>query len=522
MLRHGSTFANNALGCAAAMATLDRLTDNGHALIKAVAERGTWVKETLNSIRDRYPKILREVRGQGYFIGLEFSTDPIDYEGSISSLLCRSEPFGFILSSYLLEHHRLRVAPTFNQMAVLRIEPALDITPALFSSLFEGIDALAHALDRGDSATVMGHALGLAPGTRRHVTERVKRQTTTPVSSRRFAFLIHMMDLSDISRFDPSLSGLQPEAFAEARRILPDLLEPAVLTRFEVVTPDGRSAVGDLIVVPYTADELMEMPLSQSSQIIGDAAVLAETRGAEIVGLGGFTSVVTAGGRSIVKRVSIPVTTGNAFTAVSGVKAIYSGLAGTKAPASATAMIFGAFGSVGGAMTKLLAQQIGQLRLIVKKTDQNDLMSRTNALRSSLKSDLARMAGRLAPGSIGEAVLSGADTSARLVVSDDPDPYWRNSDVVVTATTALGEIIAAADLPAGAVVCDISRPVNISRGITAVRPDVIFIEGGVIRPYGLFDSGNRLGSGPRSDLCLHGRNDAARARGRRKSQNVWQ
>ncbi len=508
MMRHGSTFANNAIGCAAAMATLDRITANDSLLIRTVAERGALVKAKLEALRDRHPQIVRAVRGRGYLLGAEFSAEPSDYEGSIASLLCRSESFGFLLSSYLLDRHYLRVAPAINQTAVLRIEPALDISAAHFNTLFDGLETLAEALDHGDSPAVFGHILGLEPGRKRGFPDRRTRArpACNPASGTdgRFAFLVHMMDLDDLERFDSSLGGIPADTFAKARASLPDLSDPAVLTTFEIRAPDGRRAVGDLVIVPHTAHELMDMPLARSKHVVGDAAALAAERGAQVIGLGGFTSVVTGGGRSIAKRVKVPLTTGNAFTAITGAQAIDAALARTARPSSQiTAMIFGAFGSIGSAMTKLLARRVGRLRLIVKHEDERQLRNRSRVLRAALLEELASHPRQFSPGSVAAALLKGDDTGDSFIVTGDPGPYWASCDVVVTATSAVGELVTAPDLARGAIVCDVSRPINVSRLITGLRPDVILIEGGVLRPHAPFDCGFDLGVGRnRTYACM--------------------
>ena len=60
----------------------------------------------------------------------------------------------------------------------------------------------------------------------------------------------------------------------------------------------------------------------------------------------------------------------------------------------------------------------------------------------------------------------------------------QSADVVVTATSATECILEPADLRRGAVVCDLSRPANVSAATAAQRPDVLVIDGGVIAAPG--------------------------------------
>ncbi len=67
---HGSTFGGNPLACAVARAALNVLTEEN--LIENAARMGAYFLEGLRSIRDSK---IREVRGKGLMIGLEFHPD---------------------------------------------------------------------------------------------------------------------------------------------------------------------------------------------------------------------------------------------------------------------------------------------------------------------------------------------------------------------------------------------------------------------------------------------------------------
>ncbi len=63
---HGSTFGGNPLACAAAIATVTTLRDQG--LVNQAAINGTWLAERLRALE---LNSVREVRGRGLMIGLE-------------------------------------------------------------------------------------------------------------------------------------------------------------------------------------------------------------------------------------------------------------------------------------------------------------------------------------------------------------------------------------------------------------------------------------------------------------------
>ncbi|HEY7936683.1 MAG TPA: aminotransferase class III-fold pyridoxal phosphate-dependent enzyme [Candidatus Limnocylindrales bacterium] len=68
---HGSTYGGNPVACAAALATID-LLENG--LIANAGERGDQALKGLALLAGRYPGLVRDVRGKGLMLGIEFDT----------------------------------------------------------------------------------------------------------------------------------------------------------------------------------------------------------------------------------------------------------------------------------------------------------------------------------------------------------------------------------------------------------------------------------------------------------------
>jgi len=68
---HGSTYGGNPVACAAALATID-LLEGG--LVDNARVRGEQARAGLAPLRSRYPALVRDVRGRGLMIGIEFDT----------------------------------------------------------------------------------------------------------------------------------------------------------------------------------------------------------------------------------------------------------------------------------------------------------------------------------------------------------------------------------------------------------------------------------------------------------------
>lgn len=105
---HSTTFGGNPLSCAAAIAGIKVIFDEG--LIEHAAEKGNYILPKLQRIARKYP-VLKAVRGKGLLIGLEFADHITGY--SIARALFESG---------------ILVAGTLNNAAAIRIEPPLTIS----------------------------------------------------------------------------------------------------------------------------------------------------------------------------------------------------------------------------------------------------------------------------------------------------------------------------------------------------------------------------------------------------------
>jgi 4-aminobutyrate aminotransferase len=68
---HGSTYGGNPVACAAALATIE-LLEGG--LVANAAVRGDQAVAGLRPLLDRHPALVRDVRGKGLMLGIEFDT----------------------------------------------------------------------------------------------------------------------------------------------------------------------------------------------------------------------------------------------------------------------------------------------------------------------------------------------------------------------------------------------------------------------------------------------------------------
>lgn len=278
----------------------------------------------------------------------------------------------------------------------------------------------------------------------------------------KFAFILHPLVVDDFARKFPIMRYL-PDSWLEGTM---KYVKSFKISHITGIRSPYAEAEGWFIACPLTARQMVTLPEKFVTEKIIEACLLAQGLGAKIVGLGAFTSIVGDAGITIAKNVDIAVTSGNSYT-------VATALAGTrealklmgKEIKEAHVSIIGATGSIGAACTKILAREAKEITLVAREQD------RLEKLATEVRS--------CAQGSVN--------------VSGNVKASLKDADVVITVTSAVDCLIEPEDLKSGAVVCDVARPRNVSREVSAVRKDVLVIEGGVIRVPGDVDFGFNFG-----------------------------
>jgi predicted amino acid dehydrogenase len=204
---------------------------------------------------------------------------------------------------------------------------------------------------------------------------------------------------------------------------------------------------------------MLELPEQMVYRKIVQTGHMAEKLGADILGLGAFTSVVGDAGRTIAGRLEVPVTTGDSYTVALAVQAIREAAALMDIPiGEATVAVVGATGAIGRVCAALLAREAARLLLLARHRE------KLEALCDELK----------------------PQASAELVVGTDMH-LLSQASLILTVTSSVSSIIDPLLLRAGSVVCDVARPRDVSAMVTAVRDDILVIDGGMVDVPGPVD-----------------------------------
>ncbi|HWA84427.1 MAG TPA: hypothetical protein VG820_13380 [Fimbriimonadaceae bacterium] len=266
----------------------------------------------------------------------------------------------------------------------------------------------------------------------------------------KFAFIIHPLNARDIARkfwIAKYLPDNLVEKFARGK-------DPVVLSEITgIVSPTGATTSGWFIGLPLTPNMMVKtLPIEEVYDKIAKCGDLAADLGADIIGLGAFTSVVGDGGISVAQRTKIKaVTTGNSYTVATAIEGTVKAceLLDIDLP-QATLAVVGATGSIGHTCATILSRSFGKTILIGRD------LGRTKAVADELGN--------------AEASVDVADVG--------------RADAIVAVSSAAKELILPEHLRPGAVVCDVARPRDVSARVSKERPDVLVIEGGVVRVPG--------------------------------------
>jgi acetylornithine/succinyldiaminopimelate/putrescine aminotransferase/predicted amino acid dehydrogenase len=523
-MRHSSTFANSHLLCAVGSATLAALEAEDQALLRHVQRRGEQLREGLDQLAAEYPTAIAAVRGQGLMQGVELCP----WSGATSYFNALASSSGYavpIVAGYLLSEHHVLTAPTFHPNNVLRVQPPLTIREDEIAVIVRAIGAAVRLIAEED----FGHLFtGLVPFEGASRRPRPAPPRDAPRASirggsgrrRRFAFLIHPTD-------DEALFDILPAAVKELgestrqswmrwmKSWSSKMREPGVVFHLdELQSRTGVSVEGWLIGAVPTPYDIIKMGAAARAQLMSRYIEEARKVGADVVGLGAFTSVITDGGATVADC-GLHVTTGNSLTAIASAESLlhHPALSRRDLVAERFAVV-GAAGSVGRLVAfhlghngahrlRLIGNAGNQLALAALKAVGGELLLSVIKRRAEGEDvPLARAFGVLDDGTLAELcrrqptgdgeyaqlydelrVVLRAAGRDELPISLTTDLAAGLSDArfIVTATSAGRSFITGDTFMPGAVVCDVARPLDVLNRVQRSRSDLVVFEGGLIK-----------------------------------------
>ncbi len=269
---------------------------------------------------------------------------------------------------------------------------------------------------------------------------------------RKFGFIAHPIDVKSFYGFWGPFAKLIPPHMIKK---ISEKLPPYRLCSLKNIRSlTGETISGEIVLVPLLPLQIASMPEEQVLNIIEKAIDICVQHGAEIVGLGGFTSVVGNEGAVLSKRVKVPLTSGNTLTASLALDGIYkaSNLMELNLD-TATAAIIGATGDIGSICTRMLAHKVKKINIAARNENKLDVFAKELSKTSN-------------------AVIEVCKYTRDAI---------KNADIIMSATSSITTLIEPQTLKPGSIVCDVALPVNIAREVVQTRDDIMVFEGGLAR-----------------------------------------
>lgn len=280
--------------------------------------------------------------------------------------------------------------------------------------------------------------------------------------ARKFAFIIHPLSASHLLKH-PSFKLIKNNKFIKnnIEKVGPHL--PTFhYGQIKGIKSEstGVTALGDIFVTTETPKMMMKQPTEKMYKKLINITKQADDRGNQLIGLGAFTKIVGDAGVTINKYSPIPVTTGNSLSAAATLWAASYAIdkmkfitkVGEKYPG--TVMVVGATGSIGKVNSKVLCQYWDKVIIVAPK------LYKLIDLKDEMKA---------------------INPECEVVYSTKPDEYIDECDLIITTTSARGKkILDIEKVKPGCVICDVSRPFDISEEDMLKRPDVLVIASGEV------------------------------------------
>jgi len=351
----------------------------------------------------------------------------------------------------------------FESLKEAKVNLAIDITPHLFDHVV-GLNVLEAmilaASDVEEELTPVDiheivREIGYKP--------RMLHPTGDFRLVRRFGFIVHPLSAEYIRNVAPVPDRFAIKPIMSALEKTFAYSPPLIYSEVKGIrSPAGVDCEGWLITVGGTPKEMLSHSPEFTYRRLLTAAKMAEKLGAQILGLGAFTKVVGDAGVTVARRSSIPVTTGNSYSASGALWAAHDAIRrmglirrppkGKKV--AGKAMIIGATGSIGSVSARLMAMVFQEVYISARSE------GKLNELKASILEDTP---------------------DAKVIVSTDSDAHLDKMDMIVTSTSGAGKkILDITRVKPGCVITDVARPLDLPPSEVAKRPDVLVIESGEI------------------------------------------
>lgn len=359
-----STFGNGELAAAAGLKTLE-IIETGN-IIHEITATGGHLKKRLLDIRYKYPEIMSGVTGKGLMLALSFNPETGD-DNLILRLLFEKEKAGYLFSAWFLNRYRIRIFPTLSAPNTLRIEPSAYINREEIEKVCNAVDDLCGIIRDKRMYDLFSFLMDDDPfmeEKKEFIPECFYSQALEHPEKKatKVAFIAHFAHpLKELRMLVPDFirasdTGLR--IFFNRLQALMDI-EPVKMLSLNLLKGKVHFSFW---VIPLDSSELEFLHRSgRRKKIVSriqKAVNMAAADGAKVISLGGYISILTNNGLSLVEPKDTRIISGNTLTAATSLSHLCKTIKDLpKFNKPNIIAVIGAGGNIGQVITEILCEQ---------------------------------------------------------------------------------------------------------------------------------------------------------------------
>jgi len=501
---HSSTFAEDDYSSFIAINSLDLIIGNKFR----IQDLSDFFFSSLNELKGQYPEIIQDVRGLGLMIGISFKSMEHSSCFGIQGVY-RSRHFGYLIAAYLLNEKNIRVSVTLSDSKTLRLLPSLYINKKQIDQFIKVLDELCRILKYGDFYSLISFLL---PNKYQHLRpisnfspQCIKMDDTNGCIDE-VGFLLHYIDINTIRHYIPSLDVLTDDAVLCIINRLSQFSEPVLIGRNRIKSSNGKEICMTFVGLSFTSQMVigdMRESLSNISKyqsICNKAIDLLYSLGITKIGLGQYNSIIMQNGKAVA-RPNLRVTTGNGYTTFTVLQKIKE-IRRTRERTHTKLGVVGAGGNIARILSSMVLNQFDQIVLLARSNgNSNKLLDHAGYLIFEILKDIENSVE--SENSIYDQVKSFflEESSSFPISNHNYIELWKaysersmsnkkievgtdlgllkDCDVVIVATSDPTPFLNKSFFKKGALICDISVPLNCDDDLLEDQ-DYEVIKGGIV------------------------------------------
>lgn len=484
---HTSTFAEDDISSAVALKVLEMLERDSEKFLT------TNIKGLLIELQQEYPQLIKEVRGQGYMLAIEFSEQ--------SARRCHElvifDQIGFLgyfFASALLNNENIRTTPSMSNGRTLRIQPSLYFGRSEFEMLEKGLrrflkNLLALEMNYFFKHIYPDNEINPATVYPEHCYDT--SNTGRPMA----VFFCHMITPDHAKTLVTSHAKIDNKTLRKKLSKVAEILDFSLLHR--EILKDKNNKEYDVVFMahPITSEDIVKLiKTGKSDEIVSKiqrGISFVKSLGATTIGLGQFTSIVSLNGLKL-DNMELNLTTGNAYTTAITVKAALKAANDKNMNLNECDIAcVGMAGNIASVTASMLSDYAKSMTFIYhtdlkdsKKYQSTLIRFFSEVLASSSKSPFVLSVKKLQQNlDFKKSIVHFVEEliNAKVLTLSKEVSDLRNSQMVITGASAAEPFIAAKDLHSSAIIIDIGVPPNVIKTTLKDKQHLTYIQGGLAK-----------------------------------------